>query len=70
MDQNRFALERPIEVIGHIASHLLHPLAIRLGSDPDNLNPASLQVDYEQGEIASKPEVVPDFDGEEVSCGQ
>ena len=54
--------------IGEIASHLLHPLAIRSWRNPGNLNSTALQLDDEEHEVPDQARAREHFNAKEVGC--
>ena len=69
MNQIPFSLEDAVFAVGEVAADLIHPEAVWRSCDSSELNSPGRELDEEEDHEALQSLHGPDFDGEEVCCG-
>ena len=70
MNEIAAAVQEPVQTIGQIPSHLLHPRPIRFRDDPRDVNLPRGQSNHEQNVVTDQTQSRPQFHAEKVGRGQ
>jgi len=68
MNQVLFSKQESVEGIGEIMSNGFHPFAVRLRSDPSDINPASCKLNHKKNMVSNQTAEAPNLNREEVGC--